>query len=433
MEPSRIVTEDGLGERGRDRVVLARSMRIWWLPLLATVVLMYSCESPSGSGSDVGERRAEGRDESALSADAAAGRGSSPIIAEGRVIVAKRMTVPRAAHTTTPLPDGRVLVVGGCTLEGCEMADEGATAELYDPFARSFAETGSMTTERVSHTATPLLNGKVLVVGGWDSDGVLSSAELYDPATSAFSPAGDMSTGRAAHTASLLPDGRVLLAGGYDGDRSLADAEIYDPGTESFRRTGDMETPRSAHAAALLADGRVLLTGGSDSRENVVASAEIYDPGEGEFIRTGDMAAARHKHAAAALEDGRVLVLGGSDADDFYDKHASAEVFDPETDTFTAAPGMSMERFKLPDAVAALDRGEVLVGGDGEHAEIYSPGSEGFRVVRGNMETARMFATATPLTNGAALIAGGYDQDINPTSKTWLYVPEDREAPTANP
>jgi len=47
-----------------------------------------------------------------------------------------------------------------------------------------FTVTGSMTVARVSHTATMLNNGKVLITAGYNSSGgsSLASAELYDPA-----------------------------------------------------------------------------------------------------------------------------------------------------------------------------------------------------------------------------------------------------------
>ena len=117
------------------------------------------------------------------------------------------MTAARAAHTSTLLPDGRVLIAGGGRLDSCEMEEDGASAELFDPTAGSFAKTGTMGTERVSHTATLLPNGEVLLAGGWDRDGVLASAELYDPEVGDFSPTGSMATHRAAHTATLLPNG----------------------------------------------------------------------------------------------------------------------------------------------------------------------------------------------------------------------------------
>jgi hypothetical protein len=389
-------------------------VRLW---LLLTLTLLISGCSLDGLFS-TGDDHHNGRTNS-LSAN---GQGRTSI-GVGRVITAGTMTTSRAAHTATLLPDGRVLIAGGCTLDSCELEEDGASAELYDPRGGSFTKTGRMGTERVSHTATLLPNGEVLLAGGWDRDGPLASAELYDPATGVFSPAGRMLTHRAAHTATLLPDGRVLIAGGYNGNQSVPSAEIYDPRTGTFSRTGSMVTPRSAHAAALLPNGRVLVTGGSNSQEDIVASAEIYDPGTGRFIRTDNMMVDRYKHAATRLQDGKILILGGSNADDFYGKYASAELFDPVSGTFTAVDDMNAERFKLPDAVATLSSGEVLVGGDDERAEIYDPATKGFRTVHGSLGAARSFATVTTLSEGRALIAGGYDQNLHLAARTWLYVP----------
>lgn len=394
---------------------MSGTIRLWWLLILPVVIA--GCSSDDSF--DTGDDRHNGR--SGVSYADGPGRTSMGV---GRVVAAGTMTVARAAHTATLLSDGRVLIAGGCTLDSCEMGDDGASAELYDPRKGSFAKTARMGTERVSHTATRLPNGKVLLAGGWDRDGVLASAELYDPAVGAFSPTGAMATHRAAHTATLLPDGKVLIAGGYDGDQSVASAEIYDPRTGTFARAGAMATSRSAHAAALLPHSRVLVTGGSDSQEDIVASAEIFDPTTGGFIRTDNMMVDRYKHAATRLqEDGKVLILGGSNADDFHGKYASAELFDPASGTFTAVDDMNVERFKLPDAVATLSSGKVLVGGDDEHAEIYNPASKAFRTVRGSLGAARNFATVATLPEGRALIAGGYDQNLHLTARAWLYVP----------
>ena len=79
-----------------------------------------------------------------------------------------------------------------------------------------------MAEARISHTATLLPSGKVLVAGGGEN----STAEVYDPATGSFSIIGGMEIARSGHTATLLPDGSVLFAGGgvFAG---LASAELY--------------------------------------------------------------------------------------------------------------------------------------------------------------------------------------------------------------
>ena len=80
------------------------------------------------------------------------------------------MTVPRDFHTATILLDGKVLIAGGTNIGG-----ELASAELYDPAAGTFAATGGMAVPREYYTATLLPNGKVLIVGG-----NFASAELYE-------------------------------------------------------------------------------------------------------------------------------------------------------------------------------------------------------------------------------------------------------------
>ena len=112
----------------------------------------------------------------------------------------------------------------------------------------------AMEVERAAHTATPLADGRVLVTGGFRPGEVtLASAELYDPQTRTFSPTGQMTSVRSGHTATLLRNGRVLIAGGFDDEDPVRTAELYDPATGSFERTGSLTAPRGGATATCFA------------------------------------------------------------------------------------------------------------------------------------------------------------------------------------
>ena len=341
---------------------------------------------------------------------------------EGTLTVTGPMHTARAAHTATLLLDGQVLITGGFAEDNENRPF--ASAERYDPAQGVFTKTGSLTTGRQSHTATLLLDGRVLIAGGYDG-AYLASAELYDPATDTFSPTGSMTVGRIAHRATRLADGRVLLTGGADTGRTmLASAEIYDPQTGRFTPTGDLTTARISHTQTLLTDGAVLITGGSAGRRHSVsASAEIFDPITGTFRPTGNMTTARYKHAAVLMEDERVLIVGGSDGSDWRGRYDSAEIFNTSTGAFTATGRLNASRFKLRTAVTLLTDGKVLVAGGADAVELFDPETERFTTISGRFDTARFFSMATLMGDGSVLISGGYDQKIQSTDKAWLYQP----------
>ena len=198
----------------------------------------------------------------------------------------RNMADPRARHTSTRLLDGRVLVAGG----NSEPRGVGslASAEIYDPATDIWSSTASMTSDRDAHTATLLQDGRVLVAGGRSLDTeqeAMSLVEAYDPSLGTWSPVNQMIAARAFHTATRLLDGRVLVVGGGSGDLPVPlSAELYEPSSSTWSSAGEMSEPRLGHTATLLGDGTVLVVGrGAGGRD---APEEIYDPATGKWFVT---------------------------------------------------------------------------------------------------------------------------------------------------
>jgi hypothetical protein len=356
----------------------------------------------------------------AIVCDTAGHAGRGVPVSSGKVALGRAMTVARADHTATLLCNGKILITGG--FAGSALA----STEIYDPETKTFVSAGKMSAARAGHSATRLPNGTVLISGGYNGT-YLATAEIYDPVTSRFTSTGQMTTARSGHIAVLLNSGKVLLTGGVGTGWSFLDSsEIYDPAKGTFTPTGSMTAARESHAAALLKDGRVLIVGGHKGRKadiTIYSSAELYDPVSGTFSLTGAMITRRHKHDATLLPDGRVLISGGSDERDSRGKYFSAEVYDPRTGAFSSVGKMNFSHFKHQGTSVVLRNGKVLIAGGASHAEIYDSASRVFIPVTGTMETDRLFSTATLLSSGEVLIAGGYDQNQEVSANTWLYKP----------
>jgi hypothetical protein len=288
-----------------------------------------------------------------------------------------------------------------------------ATPVPTEQRAAAWTVSGSMAEVRTDYTATLLVDGRVLVVGGDRGPDAtpraLASAEVYDPATGTWTGTGSLVTGRFSHTATLLADGKVLVAGGTDSGRGrqtsegedfrscvcLASAELYDPASGTWTVTGSMITDRGDHTATLLPDGRVLVAGGKNIDQGV-ALAELYDPATGSWTATRAMGAAHVDALALLLLDGRVMVLGGG---------GTAELYQPRSESWSSTDCCPESK---PSATLLRD-GQVLVaGGDVTFpsAGLYDP-ARGTLAAIGNMIEAHSGHTATLLPDGRVLLAGG--------------------------
>lgn len=93
------------------------------------------------------------------------------------------MTMARSFHTATLLPNGTVIIAGGITNplppdEDFEDAPVTNATEIFDPGTNTFSPGQAMETQREGHTATLLLDGTILFVGGcWETPN--TSTEIF--------------------------------------------------------------------------------------------------------------------------------------------------------------------------------------------------------------------------------------------------------------
>lgn len=330
---------------------------------------------------------------------------------------------PRSGHTATRLNDGRVLVVGGTRQpmhEGYDADSDlpaGArekgnrylrSAEIYDPRTGLWSKTGSLHKARVHASATLLLDGRVLIVGGQGNDLYsLASAEIFDPAAGSFSEAASLATRRYLHAVDRLMDGRVLVSGGLDSSKMLASVEIYDPKTNHWTQGHPLRLARFAHTETTLADGTVLVVAGASRlAPGIRGGAERYDPWTDTWSDAGVLTTARLGHTATRLEDGRVAVIGGESIAPV----AATEIYDPRVGTWSVGATLAEARSQHAAVSLGADRVLVLAGAVGTRAtgrmEIYDADADRF-IPAGMLRDERSRSAVVRLLDGSVLVIGG--------------------------
>lgn len=223
---------------------------------------------------------------------------------------------------------------------------------------------------------------------------------------------GTMNLARHTHEASLLQNGAVLITGGELPTLSkTATAELYDPQSHTFRYTkSPMNVARSGHTATRLPDGKVLIVGGGSNGSTVPhASVEIFDPVTETFTLANPLSAPRAGHRAFALTDGRVLVVGGS--------NVSLEFYNPALGTWSSATPMPFGSAR--EAITLLPDEKVFVAGNNTGpSALYDPATNTWRTLA-PLLFPRFDHTATSLPNGKILITGGHSDAVSLPSEVY--------------
>ena len=187
---------------------------------------------------------------------------------------------------------------------------------------------------------------------------------------------------------------------------------------DSWSSAASMAGPREYHTATLLQNGQVLVVGGFGPHDGGIgwlASAELYNPTTNTWSSAGTMAVPRQGHTATLLPNGKVLVVGGYGGTGAAGSClASAELYNPTTNTWSSAGDMATPREH--HTATLLQNGRVLVAG-GENlngqlawAELYDPANlTDHWSSAASLAVLRSSHAATLLQNGTVLVTGGFN------------------------
>ena len=276
------------------------------------------------------------------------------------------------------LSDGQLLVTGG-QLDGPEDSAGLTDIHLFDPLTEEWTQVGDMAVGRWYPTNVLLGDGRTLVFAGRDEVAVPTDlVEVYDPASGM----------------QVVPGANIFLPL-YPRMHVLPSGEVFDSGPQNITGTFDPTTVtwqevgasnygfRSAGTSVLLPlqppeyRPKVLIVGGGGGEtESATNTAEIIDLADSAptWGFTASMNHGRRNLNAVLLPDGKVLVIGGNSLGQEMNPVFQAEIFDPESQTWTAVASMQRPRVYHSTAVLLPDGRVVAAGSDGEPtAEVYSP------------------------------------------------------------
>lgn len=291
-------------------------------------------------------------------------------------------TAGLAGATMTRLADGRVVVAGGAR----------EAYQVFDPDRAELDAARLLPGRRAHHAAAALPDGRLLLAGGCgvvDDAGACAGALLADTViidvdTGDPEPGPPLLTARAGARAFVEADGRLLVTGGVDGSGVVVTT------AERLDLAGGAANEGIANAGGsgvALASGAVLTAFGAGAASPAVRE---IPPHRGTAVVVADAPAARTGHALVALHDGSALALGGTQDDGA----AEAAMFDPARERFVdvALPGVAARR----DAgVVVLDDGAVLVIGGLDRDGAALPDAYVFRPELTGPYTSELFIAAS--------------------------------------
>lgn len=219
----------------------------------------------------------------------------------GRWNDAPALLIPRSAHAVTS-SDSAIYALAGTDDQGKPVLE----VEKFD--GKLWMTETTLPGEGLNAPTVSIVSHTLFVVGGFlaVSNRPTDEVQAYDLETQQWSKASPLPSPRGGHVAVVL-DGRIHVFGGGNSQATLADHSEFDPGTNTWRDLAPL--PRSVGSpAAVVVDGKIYVIGGRSGYSDF-GDVYIYDPATDSYA-TGP-SIEPHGTAGAVYYCGGIYLFGG--------------------------------------------------------------------------------------------------------------------------
>jgi len=188
--------------------------------------------------------------------------------------------------------------------------------DAVNPFERIPLEVCRKFAAREKGQLVPLPDGRILRLGGIvynlqrRVEGFAKNA-IYDPATKQWAGSIDINIPEGSYSV-VLRTGKLLITGGKLDNQNPTKCSLYDLKTGESETTGRMGAPRIYHAGCMLPDGNIFVCGGMSTDQRRSRTMEIYNVATGKWSGLTDLLIDRWEHYCISTENGEVLIAGDS-------------------------------------------------------------------------------------------------------------------------
>lgn len=258
--------------------------------------------------------------------------------------------------------NGKIYVISGQS----RGVDANRFTQEYDPATGMWRELALMPAV-ASHAGAVVLNGKIIVVGGFVANvhmGAVNRVFEYDPAKDSWRALAPLAGLRGAPGVVVL-NGKIHAIGGRDIDRkTLTTHEIYDPIANTWSMAAPLPQARD-HLGIAVLNGRIHVFGGRlDATVDNTGRHDVYDPATNSWSTAAPLLTPRSAGVSYVL-GGRIVYAGGECKDPKSSTtFAETEVYDPKTDRWTALPALPVGRHAAGGVVVG-DQAYLIGGNNG--------------------------------------------------------------------